>query len=1219
MSAPLSPESIAAAPRASGPDFSPLVRLELGLDPAPSATDPRRHAQGFSAPTSDGAKLSWEQSPPADLFGLALSGGGIRSATFNLGLLQSLDEAGVLRTLDYVSTVSGGGYAGGFWSAWRTRGVKHYPDELFPGADDGPLVERREIRHLREFSNFLSPRLGILAYDTGRMFVAALSATLPALFAALALLFLVMRVWLGLAHEIVGLPADHSAAGMVRSELALLAISAAVFIGTEWGWKRRGELWTWWYVPAALVGLVSATGLWTLWLSLRLPLAALFQSLLSGTSSLPSLDPGDPVTDWLSLLLPSTMWLGAALVIVFLRWTFSRLARDPEWRTARGAFDRVTSRLLFMAAAWAVLALIWIAGTALWSWWTSRADGSEGLGLTGLAGTTAAFGFAFRTIQKLLAKRPNATAGGKTTAWLKPLLPQLLAYLTVGGMMVMVVAIIVWAASAAWTVRWLPLDSLSMSVVAALAVTLLTLLLFDPNEVGLHSFYRARIARAFLGASSAEAPRRTEESKHDDLPLDTLTAERPLHLVCCAANDLSSSDHLANLHRGAVSAALSRVGFSVGCDWTAWPSNHRAPTLASVVTASGAAFNSHMGSISMALGPAVTFLMTAFNLRLGLWLPHPTRYAARIHRVFPGLPFYYELLGLSRANSGHVLLSDGGHFENMALYELVRRHCRFIIASDCGADPEVAFDDLGNVVRRVREDFGVEIEIDLSPLKPGDNGLARQHMVAGDIHYPNGDVGVLLLFKPTLVGNEPADVAQYRRRNENFPHETTGDQFYDEAQWESYRRLGAHAAGMALRACIEHVRDLDDAIDRAERRHATLSDSQQLAEIRRWGARLFARARMQWLPIPTAIESRLDRIVSRASELDSLLQTAACAGVLRQVYKEIDELDRLAHGRAGALGGDGAGRGEVPRVVPPRTEDLAPSLHLVRRSLLFMEEIHLTEDLDRNYNHPLYLGVMNYFARWAYAPLFRMWWPLLKSLYAPRFTTFLERQFHLKSTGAAGAGDERVITDLTHAPEGFAMHCWRIQDGPEPRADRNETLVSYGLRMAYGGEIPYYIQAAQVLVRRVDDAIVWSAPHFFVPPGLWGIGIGEDFLDRLVAGESSVFAAGAPLEGIEHLVVRIPVPRSSSGAVRKEGADLTQMYRAAGFREAFPYARDPGSHGAIEAHPGDPIRVGALDFDDGFDSRWLVRCVDARCPLWGDGARMRTPAFTIIAAVRAAP
>jgi len=199
------------------------------------------------------------------------------------------------------------------------------------------------------------------------------------------------------------------------------------------------------------------------------------------------------------------------------------------------------------------------------------------------------------------------------------------------------------------------------------------------------------------------------------------------------------------------------------------------------------------------------------------------------------------------------------------------------------------------------------------------------------------------------------------------------------------------------------------------------------------------------------------------------------------------------------------------------------------------------------------------------------------------------------------------------------MHCWRIEGGPEPRADRNETLVSYGLRMAYGSESPYYIQAAQVLVRRVDDAIVWSSPHFFVPPGLWGIGIGEDFLDRLVAGESSVFAAGAPLEGIEHLVVRIPVQRSSSGAVRKEGADLTQMYRAAGFREAFPFARDAERDGAIEAHPGDPIRVGALDFDDGFDSRWLVRCVDARCPLWGDGARVRTPAFAIIAAVRAGP
>ncbi len=170
----------------------------------------------------------------------------------------------------------------------------------------------------------------------------------------------------------------------------------------------------------------------------------------------------------------------------------------------------------------------------------------------------------------------------------------------------------------------------------------------------------------------------------------------------------------------------------------------------------------------------------------------------------------------------------------------MRRHCRFILLSDCGADPDRAFDDFGNAVRRVREDFGVEIKIDVSPLRPGTGSgerLSRQPMVAGDIYYPptepdgDGDVGILLYVKPTLTGDEPADITQYARRNERFPHETTLDQFYDEAQWESYRRLGEHVVEEALRP------------------------------VRAWTgnpAQLFLRARYNWPPLPAeepAIES----------------------------------------------------------------------------------------------------------------------------------------------------------------------------------------------------------------------------------------------------------------------------------------------------------------------------------------------------------------------------
>jgi hypothetical protein len=195
--------------------------------------------------------------------------------------------------------------------------------------------------------------------------------------------------------------------------------------------------------------------------------------------------------------------------------------------------------------------------------------------------------------------------------------------------------------------------------------------------------------------------------------------------VCCAANDLSG-DPVETLGRGSRSAVLSRHGVAMGDGWIEPPENL---SLGGAATASAAAFNSNMGSVSMSVGPVVSFLMAALNLRLGLWVPNPCRSKAWTPRRFPGLLFFYEMFAHTVADesSPEIHLSDGGHFENLALYELVRRHCRYIIVSDCGEDPAVAFDDFGNAARRIREDFGVDIDVDLSALRP-ENHRSRQHV-----------------------------------------------------------------------------------------------------------------------------------------------------------------------------------------------------------------------------------------------------------------------------------------------------------------------------------------------------------------------------------------------------------------------------------------------------------------------------------------------------------
>ena len=174
--------------------------------------------------------------------------------------------------------------------------------------------------------------------------------------------------------------------------------------------------------------------------------------------------------------------------------------------------------------------------------------------------------------------------------------------------------------------------------------------------------------------------------------------------------------------------------------------------------------------------------------------------------------------------STYCYLTDGGHFDNTGLYSLVERGCRFIVVADCGADPKPCFQDVGDALRRCRIDFGTEIDLDLTPLmRPPGVDFTPAHFAVGNIVYSKEHVkslgwgppppvdesateeekkkmedrerlsrtGVIILFKPTITNkDEPADVRQYKLENSVFPQQTTIDQWFDEAQFESYRRLG---------------------------------------------------------------------------------------------------------------------------------------------------------------------------------------------------------------------------------------------------------------------------------------------------------------------------------------------------------------------------------------------------------------------------------------------
>ena len=205
--------------------------------------------------------------------------------------------------------------------------------------------------------------------------------------------------------------------------------------------------------------------------------------------------------------------------------------------------------------------------------------------------------------------------------------------------------------------------------------------------------------------------------------------------------------------------------------------------------------------------PAVSFLLTIFNVRLGWWFGNP-RHREKHRLSSPKVGLLYlvkELTGSANSSTGFVNLSDGGHFENLGVYELIRRRCRCIIVGDAEEDAALTFGALGGVIRKCRIDFNVDIEIVLDRIVrlPGEDRSVA-HCVVADINYPadvNNPVpfaGKLIYLKSSITGDEPSDIREYNWRAEEFPHQTTGDQFFDESQFESYRALGYHIAKTAL-------------------------------------------------------------------------------------------------------------------------------------------------------------------------------------------------------------------------------------------------------------------------------------------------------------------------------------------------------------------------------------------------------------------------------------
>ncbi|MDA8020417.1 MAG: patatin-like phospholipase family protein [Thermoanaerobaculia bacterium] len=338
----------------------------------------------------------------------------------------------------------------------------------------------------------------------------------------------------------------------------------------------------------------------------------------------------------------------------------------------------------------------------------------------------------------------------------------------------------------------------------------------DINQFSMHLFYRNRLIRAYLGASnpSRQPQAFTGFDPDDDFALAELLPDGPtgydgpFHLINGTLN-LVKGQELAWQQRKGASFVFTplHTGFGGAADTPAERTGFRNTreyetgsdgiSLGMAMAISGAAVSPNMGQKTTA---AMAFLLTVFDARLGWWLGNPLKKAPVWRRTGPDVGIFRllaELFGSTSVRSNYVYLSDGGHFDNMGLYELVRRRCRFIIASDGGADTGRTFAGLANALRKCRNDFGVPITVDLSRFCFGEGErFSKVHCAVGKIHYdavdPGAPKGTLLFLKTTLTGDEPADVLNYQSAYPEFPNQSTADQFFDEAQFESYRALGHH-------------------------------------------------------------------------------------------------------------------------------------------------------------------------------------------------------------------------------------------------------------------------------------------------------------------------------------------------------------------------------------------------------------------------------------------
>jgi GNAT superfamily N-acetyltransferase len=560
-------------------------------------------------------------------------------------------------------------------------------------------------------------------------------------------------------------------------------------------------------------------------------------------------------------------------------------------------------------------------------------------------------------------------------------------------------------------------------------------------------------------------------------------APRPFHLINIALN-LVKGDNLAWQQRKAQSFTISalhsgswNLGYRRSEEYGANRYLDQGLSLGTALAISGAAASPNMGYHSSS---AVTFLLALFNIRLGWWLGNPGPAGADTYRrASPSVsiqPLLAETFGLTDSCHPYVYLSDGGHFENLGLYEMVLRRCHCILVVDAGCDPRLTFEDLGNAIRKIRIDLGIDIELNLDQIKRAEGAkTSSRHHAIGTIRYDkvddNATAGTLIYLKPSLTGNEPSDVQDYAARHSAFPHEPTSDQFFDEAQFESYRRLGEHVAQEVLRPALRRTEQDFSRLCHALRSH--------------------------WVTTPPGMQESFLGETDDLKDLERLLRDDP--DLMRydvEIYPELCSVFGLDPGSV---------------ALNPRA-----ALHTCNLQIQLMEQVYLAVKLEEFHGHALNRGWMNLFRRWTSSATFRMFWPTVCSMYSQPFVRFAGQHFNLsidhvavlqplEQTGDLSSLFRELLIEWASVPDcakTFMQALKRplpleeVTDGPPPR------LAAWQMRLpaieSQAGPVGSGEILAVVAVTRLSVTGHRLALYGWVRPAYRGLGLGHRLFDKAI-------------------------------------------------------------------------------------------------------------------------